>query len=219
MNVGEQRIYHMTHIKNLPGILSGGILQAHSSEAGRPTLVVDIAAPDTRETRRTTELTEQEDSVARYVPFFLSPDARLWDSIRSGESDPRLAAEVAGFASTEFVVLVSTIKDVFAHADSVEQVEYSITNGDAAGVLTRFGTGREGVERMVRGLRANEESEEILDAEFLVKEAFPFELVSLIGVKNERVRDEVKSLLAHSSQRARVAVYPPWFQPSGVNAP
>ena len=52
----------------------------------------------------------------------------------------------------------------------------------------------------------------MLNAEFLVKDAVPFELVTLVGVCNERVRDEVKAKLKEAGYRARVAVYPPWFQ-------
>jgi hypothetical protein len=79
-------------------------------------------------------------------------------------------------------------------------------------VLTRFGTTGEDAQRMVRKLRADKESEAILEAEFLVEEAFPYELVTLIGVANDRVRDAVKPILAASAHRPKLAVYPPWFQ-------
>lgn len=87
-----------------------------------------------------------------------------------------------------------------------------MTDGDATGALIRFGTGRESSARILQALRADDESETSLDAEFLVKDAFGFERVTLIGVSNERVRDEVNALVAEAGFRARVAVYPPWFR-------
>ena len=49
-----------------------------------------------------------------------------------------------------------------------------------------------------------------------MRHAFPFDLVSLIGVANDRVRDEVKSILRSSPYSTKVAVYPPWFERSGI---
>jgi hypothetical protein len=209
-NVGEQRIYHVTHITNLPGILASGALLADASEARDADAVLDITSTGYRETRRSTVVTaaEPERSVAEYVPFFLSPDSLLWDSIRSREADPRLAPTADDWAAFDFVVLVSTVGKASETAGSV------VADGDAAGPLTRFGVNAESRERMLRTLRADKDSDAILAAEFLVEESFPFELVTLIGVANDKVRDSVKEILSASGFRPKVAVYPPWFQPS-----
>jgi hypothetical protein len=36
--------------------------------------------------------------------------------------------------------------------------------------------------------------------------------VTLIGVANDRVRDEVRGMLKSSAHSPKVSVYPPWFQ-------
>ncbi|WP_166790476.1 DUF4433 domain-containing protein [Cryobacterium tagatosivorans] len=232
-DVGEQRIYHVTHISNLAGVLSSGALLADASKAweGRP--AVDISSDETRESRRSILVSGQGSlSVAKYVPFFLSPDATVWDSIRAHTGDPRLALDAHGSAPFDFVILVSTIKKALdtqaaAVTDAADVAEGEsgsaaasvvATDGDATGTLTRFGTSREDAERLLRILRADPESPAILEAEFLVEEAFPYELVTLIGVANDRVRDVVKPILAASSHRPKVAVYPPWFQASEESA-
>ena len=51
-------------------------------------------------------------------------------------------------------------------------------------------------------------------AEFLVREHLPLERVLLIAVGNDRVRDRVRAALDAVGLRTRVAVYPPWFQPT-----
>jgi hypothetical protein len=64
---------------------------------------------------------------------------------------------------------------------------------------------------VLRKLRAEEDSVQILAAEYLVRDEFPFDLVSLIGVANDKARDAVKAIVKASDFSTRVAVYPPWF--------
>jgi len=247
-DVGEQRIYHVTHINNLAGVLSSGAILADASKAWESRPTVDISSAETRESRRAVLVAGQGSlSVAKYVPFFLSPDASVWDSIRAHSDDPRLALDAHGSAPFDFVILVSTVKKALnsqaeaeaegadaagadaagadaagadAAATDVASGAASVvaTDGDATGVLTRFGATRDDAERLLRKIRSDSESPAILEAEFLVQESFPFELVTLIGVANDKVRDVVKPILAASSHRPKVAVYPPWFQPAEESA-
>lgn len=215
VDVSEQRLYHVTHIKNLAAIIESGRLLADSGEAGGATPVVDIATPEVRRARRETAIPGQTATVAEYVPFYLSPDAHLWNTVRTHGNDPRVSTEATAWAARDFVMVVTVAKDIFsACADSTAAAPYSVTDGDAAMDITRFGTGPGGTESLLRLLRADEPAGRMLNAEFLVKGAVPFELVTLVGVCNERVRDEVKGKLKRAGYRARVAVYPPWFQAS-----
>jgi hypothetical protein len=65
---------------------------------------------------------------------------------------------------------------------------------------------------MLRKLRNDDNAETIVEAELLVKDAFPFELVTLIGVANDKAREVVRRILRSSEYSPKVAVYPPWFQ-------
>ncbi len=209
-DVAEQRLYHVTHVDNLDSIIESGGLLADTAGAV-PT--IDVASPEVRQARRETAIPGQTATVADYVPFYLSPDANLWDTVRTRGIDPRISTGAQTLAARDFVVVVTVVKDIFVScADSTDAVPYSVTDGDAALSITRFGTGPTGTEKMLRSLRTEDGSGSILNAEFLVKDALPFELVTLIGVCNERVRDEVKAKLKRAGYRARVAVYPPWFQ-------
>jgi hypothetical protein len=51
-------------------------------------------------------------------------------------------------------------------------------------------------------------------AEALSPVPVPLSSVALIGVANEPVRDRVREMLRGASATPRVAVYPPWFQPT-----
>ena len=194
-HVGEQRIYHLTHVRNLASILSDGELRANAT----PT--VDISSPANRQARSTTTIAAG--AVADYVPFFLAPNSKIWELIRTDETDPRLSTDIRGAIPANFVLLVSTV----AKAGLTSTV---VADGDAIGPLTRFGTTPEDNERMLRRLHNDEVA--IAAAEFLVEQAFPFEAVTLIGVAHAKARDEVKAILAPSGYAPKVSVYPPWFQ-------
>ena len=214
-NVGEQRIYHVTHIRNLAGILASGRLLADASDAWTTRPAVDLSSALQRDARRAALVAgDDSPSVARYVPFYLSPNARLWDSLLTESNDPRLSPEAHSSETYDFVILVSTVKkllDAHAGADETSAAAIAVTNGDAAGALTRFGAAPETADRMLRSLRADLESQKIREAELLVTESFPFELVTLVGVANDKVRDAVRTILAAGAHKPKVVVYPPWF--------
>ena len=215
-NVGEQRIYHLTHIRNLPGILATGRLLADSSVdwADRP--VVDISSTANRDARRDARVAGADSlAVADHVPFFLSPNALVWENIRAQSLDPRLSDAAHDAAAFDFVILVSTVKKVLdAQTVEPDATPFAVTNGDAAFTTTRFGSTPDAADTLLRSLRADLDSDAILKAELLVPAEFPFGLITLIGVANDRVRDAVKPILAAASHKPKVAVYPPWFHPT-----
>lgn len=200
-NLGEQRIFHVTHVSNLASILSSGALTA----AARP--VTDVSSEEARAARRTTTVAGPDSAtVAEHVPFYLSPNARLWESMRAGSPDPRLAPTAHGLAAAEFVILVSTVKTV-----ATDEAAIVVTDGDAVGPLTRFAATDETWKRLLYRLISDTESEALLSAEFLVQDSVPFDAVTLIGVPHDRARDAVKLALADYAYVPRVAVHPPWF--------
>ncbi len=215
INVGEQRIYHVTHSSNLAAILASGALHADASDAWDSRPAVDISSEHNRAARRATVIDGSSGvRVADYVPFFLSPDASLWSTIRAGDDDHRLSPDIRGIAASEFVVLVTTVTSV-AGARSTDagpgSVPIVVADGDAADSGTRCTTARDAYERMLRQLITNEDVDAVRHAELLVKDTVPFSAISLIGVINERTRDTVKTILASSEFSPRVAVHPPWF--------
>lgn len=197
ISVSEQRIYHVTHIRNLASILTAGELRADAVPE------VDLSTELTRELRRTAEPVPGR-TVAEYVCFFLAPTAVLWEDLRSGAGDTTRWSDAArAAASTDFVFLVSTMKELGEDA--------LIADGDAAGTYTRFASG-EAIDGMIRRLHSDDAGR--FAGEALIDDSFEFDLVQLIGVANDRVRDQVRELLETAGFTTKVAVYPPWFQPA-----
>jgi len=199
VNPGEQRVYHVTHIRNLESIAAAGELSIDAL----PT--VDVSSALTRELRMSAPV-DADTTVAEYIPFYLAPDAVLWDDLRSGALDETRWSDAARKATPfDFVFLVSTVAALGPSA--------VIADGDAAATFTRFATG-DGIPRALQRLHST--SPDSIDArrtaEALVLSRFPFAAVQLIGVANDRVRDRVRELLPASPAAPKVAVYPPWFQ-------
>jgi len=212
-DIGQQRVYHVTHVDNLAGILETHSIFADTSESWTARPAIDIAAVATREARRSAPVTGLSDvPVAEYVPFALSPHASFWSSIRAGETDERLSPTVAGHSPTDFVVLVSTVKSVRENksADATGGPGVVLADGDAADPLTRFAATPDDFARLLGRLRTAD-ADTLVDVELLVRGSLSFDFVSLIGVANDKVREVVRRMLDNSGYEHRVAVYPPWY--------
>ena len=201
-NLLEQRIYHVTHVSNLPAILASRGLAAGS------TPILDLSPDEVRLERAEISVPGgPAQNLAGYVPFFLSPDAQLWQTLRAGDEHPRLSKKAHAADTYDFVFLVSTVKHVVNAG-----AEFVVADRNSEGSTTRFATTREDAERMLHRLRSDNGGEHLLDAELLVADRLPLESVTLVGVANDRVRQVVRDMLAGSDFTPKISVYPPWFQ-------
>lgn len=194
---GARRIFHLTHVSNFESILTAGRVLSEADGA-RPT--VDISTADNRQLRR--EVSVGSDSVASFVPFFLVPNAQLWEGMRTGAADFRLTDIARTTPAANFIMLVSTARS--GGAGSV------IADGDAVEPETVFSPLSELGGRMPRTLYDEEDA--LSGAEFLVPHELAFSAVTLIGVANDKVRAAVRSQLDAHGFSQKVSVYPPWFQ-------
>ncbi|MFP7834961.1 DarT ssDNA thymidine ADP-ribosyltransferase family protein [Marisediminicola sp. LYQ134] len=202
VDVAAQRLHHVTHISNLPGILAGGSIVADILA----TPVVDASSPDNRSIRRLARVAgEGSATVAEHVPFSLSPDGTVWTGMRAGSNDPRVSDAVRALPASEFVILVTTVALV---RDAVD-TPLVVAEGDAADPRSRFAATEETASMFIARLARDETA--VHRAELLVEHAVPFEAITLIGVANDRARGLVREMLADTPHSPRVAVHPPWF--------
>lgn len=193
------RAHHATHVDNLASIIAEGAILA--SDQAAPT--VDVSAPAAREARAAA-VAPDGSSVAAHVPFSLSPDATWWDELRGGAEDERWSDAARRVRATEYVMLVVPtsafgasviLADDEAHA---EDVRFAVGPDAAANLLRRTDI----LDPAMRGV------------ELLAGPRVPLTSVAVIGVPNDRVRLQVKDVLAEQGGHApRVAVFPPWFVP------
>ena len=206
--VAEQRIHHVTHVSNLEGILRSGGLFADACEAWAARPELDVSSQENRNRRRTT-VVAGDAMVADYVPFYLSPDAQLWETIRAGAADPRFSRPAGTLPASEFIILVSTVGKVAGLMGYSAEAGIVVSDRDAADPRSHFSAPTEGYERMLRRLSADTDT--ALHAELLVKDTVPLAAFSLISVANDKARERVRGILDSWEFQPRVAVHPPWF--------
>lgn len=194
IDLSQQRVFHLTHVRNLSVILETGSLLPRAT--AKP--LVDISSPITQELRADTEVVDGE-RLDSFVPFFLTPDAAVWHSIRRSDPDPRISP-MARLAQ-DFVLIAAPL--------SALPESMVIADGDGAASLTRFASDAESQRRTLTRMLAGEEK--LPHAEALSPNPFPLTSATLIGVANEPVRDEVRGMLSAAGIATKVAVYPPWF--------
>ena len=147
------------------------------------------------------------------MPFLLSTDAHVWNAVRTGTPDPRLAAAAVERQPADHVILVTSVAGaVGARTDVVGAVV--VTDADAAAGGVAAASAWPDVLRLLQRLHREDDGACCCSAEFLVRECLPLERVLLIAVGNDRVRDRVRAALDAVGSATRVAVYPPWFQPT-----
>lgn len=189
------RGHHVTHVRNLESILADGALRADATPE------LDVSSAPTR--LRRAEATVGGRPVTDHVPFALSPLSSTWLQLRSGAADGRWSAAARATRATDFVVFVVPVT---ALGD-----ELAVTDRDAGDPAARSAVGVHDGGALVR--RASLTDPELLEAELLVPGRVDLSAVTLIGVGNDTVRDQVKQALVDAGgPRPRVAVYPPWFR-------
>jgi ssDNA thymidine ADP-ribosyltransferase DarT-like protein len=190
-----QRFFHVTHLRNLEAIMHTGEIRADAEP------VVDVSSTTTRELRASADLADGT-TVAQHVAFYASPTAARWAELRDGAQGPHWSDEARAAKPAEFVLLAvpaTLLSDGMVAADA-----------DAAAPATRFAHGVAEATQLLRRVRADDP--DFLTAEILIPHAVPFDSVALIGVANDRVRDQVRDMLRDAGGYApKVAVYPPWF--------
>jgi hypothetical protein len=231
INVDVHRIFHLTHLKNLVGIAERGALLPDAAGANPE---FDLSAPGHRDERRAARLPEiapdatadaaaavddapadeapadaEPRTVAHCVPFFATPESRLWADVRTGTPDPRLSADARKSAAADYVILATTVGEVERSAALVLALD------EASAPAAPMTGDRDAMRRELRRLVAVEVEEgddhPLGHIELLAVGQVPVEAITLIGVANSKARDEVKEILHDAGLGIRVAVYPPWF--------
>lgn len=194
-SLNTQRFFHVTHLRNLEQIMHTGEIRADAEP------VVDVSSATTRELRRDADLADGT-TVAHHVAFYASPIAQRWQELRDGAQGPHWSDEARAAKAAEFVILAvaaTKLGDQITAADA-----------DAAAPATRFAHGVADATNLLR--RAKADDPELQAPEILVPHPVGFDSIALIGVANDRVRDQVREMLSHAGGYApKVAVYPPWF--------
>lgn len=203
-------IYHFTNVSNLASILADGGLLAYNAIRQASTDYINIAHQSIQARRATTQVPcGAGGTLHDYVPFYFAPRSPMLYTIEKGN--------VEGYNQGQRPVihLVST-----AEAVRVANLSFVFTDGHGIITFTEFFDDLSQLNQIdwdVMGSRYWNDTLEDNDrkrrrqAEFLIHNFFPWQLVIEIGVINGTMLAQVDKLLQNATHQPKVTVYRDWY--------
>ena len=213
MTVPERpKIYHITHVDNLPRIVSEGALLSDRLISEAKGAAVTIGMSKIKQRRLGLPVhCHPRGRVGDYVPFNFCPRSVMLYVIHRGDHP-------------EVTYRGGQGPIVHLQADAFGVIEWARGFGRGWAIsLQNAGTAYAEFRCTAPGLRELDwsairstdfrqaEVKERKQAEFLVHHEFPWELVERIGVRSGAVRDRALDAIATASHRPRVSIQPTWY--------
>ena len=209
----QPRIFHITHVDNLPSIIAAGGLASHAGIGSRGGPAISIGIDDIKR-RRLAGLEVRchpGTHVGEYVPFYFCPRSIMLYVI-SCANHPALAYR----GGQEPIVHVEAdLHEVIDWADRIGcRWAFSLSNAGAR--YTEFRNTADELDELDWEAIANPdfrspETKERKQAEFLVYGGFPWTLARRIGVHDAAVQRRVLATLAGATHRPSVEIRSDWY--------
>lgn len=206
------KIYHITHVENLAAIASRGLISdAQIVERGGPMQMIGMS---TIKRRRIEELAvdcHPGTLVGEYVPFYFCPRSIMLYVIHCA-NHPELTYRGG---QGPIVHLEADLHKVVAWANE-RGILWAFSLSNAGSYYTQFRTGIEELDQLdwddiaatdFRSATVKEHKQ----AEFLIYETFPFDLVERIGVRTGAIQNQASVVIEASSHRPPIEVRPEWY--------
>ena len=196
------KIYHITHVDNLPGIVGGGGLLSDRRiiEAGGPAVAIGMSRIKHRRLNLPVPC-HPIGSVGDYVPFNFCPRSVMLSAIWYANNP-------------DLVYKLGQSMIVHPEADALRAIEWAGSLGRGWAIsLQNAGRAYADFRCAASGLREldwsaiqsnnfqHEEVKERKQAEFLLHQGFPWALVERIGVHSSTVRDKAAAAISTAPHR------------------
>jgi hypothetical protein len=213
----QPKIYHITHVDNLPSIIQAGGLwsDAKMREQGVP--VTSIGMNTIKERRLWLPVKcYPGDRVGDYVPFYFCPRSVMLYVIHCN-TNPGLGYHGLGYHGGQdpIVHLEADLEEVLDWAES-EGRRWAFSLSNAGAVYAEFCNRREHLneidwEAVAATDFRNPAVKEGKQAEFLIHEFFPWRLVRRIGVRSQMIYHRASQVLASAQHKPLLKVIPSWY--------
>lgn len=206
------KIYHITHVQNLPGILRHGGLYSDAERIARSLDCHVVGMQSIKERRLGTTVTCHPDTkVGEYVPFYFCPRSVMLYILHQGNHE-----ELKYRGGQQPVVhLEADLIQVVRWADAAG-FHWAFTDVNASAFYARFFSNLRELREIdwdavaATDWRATSVKEK-KQAEFLVFRRFPWGLVERIGVRDAATQKQVQGMLSGMGNQLRVEVLPDWY--------
>ena len=208
----EPKIYHITHVDNLPAIIAaeGLVSDAAISERGGPTQMIGMASIKRRRLQLPVEC-HPGDHVGDHVPFYFCPRSIMLFVIHKGKHSELTYKGGQG----PIVHLEADLKGAVAWADGQHRRwAFSLSNAGAAGTKFRSDLGALDEVNWPAVAASDFRSPDVKEgkqAEFLLRDQFPWTLISRIGVQSMEIKAKVDTVLQAAAHRPEVEIQVGWY--------
>ena len=208
------RIFHIVHHDRLPNIIGDGGLRCDATMTNRPNTGTTIGMAEIKARRLHLPVScHAETAVGDYVPFYLSPrSVMLYVIHRASQPDGSDELDYRD-GQDPIVHLMADMRKVEAWATQNNvKWAYSLINASTNGAEFRDNLANLGdVDWDAVNARYWQDDRDAKQAEFLVHQFFPWELITGIGVKTVTTRDHVQAAIQHLDHKPRVLITPGWY--------
>lgn len=207
------KIYHITHVDNLRSIVADGALLSDAAILARrgPVQAIGMSSIKRRRVGELEVACHTGTQVGDYVPFYFCPRSVMLYVIHRA-NHPELAYRGG---QEPIVHLEADLYRVIQWADT-SGVRWAFSLSNAGAYYTEFRSRVEDLDQLDwNAVEATDFREpdvkERKQAEFLVHERFPFQLVDRIGVRSAAIRSRAIGTLAGANRNPVVEVRTDWY--------
>jgi hypothetical protein len=200
------RVYHITKAGNLPAIIQLGCLVSNNIRTGLNIDHKSIANREIQDIRATREVESRHGGVLHdYVPFYFCPRSPMLASVQwnKGQPDDKLIEDVVHLVSTAQAIVERGLPFCYTSGHAI--MDLSDTFEDLA-FLDKLDW-----DAIDTWKWKDPEVQRRKQAEFLVRDIVPWDLVQEIGVLTADTKAQVETALMAAQHRPRVYLRPKWY--------
>jgi ssDNA thymidine ADP-ribosyltransferase, DarT len=207
------KIYHITHIDNLPNIAASMELVSDANRIANG-LTCSLVGMSTIKQRRLNEIEVSchlGTTVGQYVPFYFCPRSVMLYILHKA-NNPELTYRDG---QQPIVHLEADLNSVMNWANA-NGARWAFSNGNAGAYITEFYKDPADLIHLdwsaiysadFRDAKVKEGKQ----AEFLMFDLFPWTLIEKIGTINSTIATKVQTALARAGHQPIIAIEPSWY--------
>ena len=207
------KIYHITHIDNLPGIIDAGCIwsDARRIELGLETHVVGMSRIKKRRLEEIEVSCHPGTKVGQYVPFYYCPRSIMLYILHRGDH-PDI---VYSAGQQPMLHLQADLQECLTWAKE-NSVLWALSPSNAGAFYTQFYSTIDSFQQIDWGAIANPDFrsrsvKEGKQAEFLWLNEFPWSLVEHVGVFDQNAVSQATSAITEASHQPTIRVENIWY--------
>lgn len=209
----QPKIYHITHVNNLPAIVRQGVLLSDATIAARggPSVTIGMSEIKRRRIEEITVSCHPETKVGDYVPFYFCPrSVMLYLIYRANHQDLSYRG-----GQGPIVHMEADLNEVVQWAEREgRRWAFSLSNAGSYYVEIRNDLAQINEVNWAAVAESDFRSSDVKEgkqAEFLVHGTFPWELVRRIGVCSADIKAQAEIALEGATHKPPVEILRHWY--------